>query len=133
MKIVELIRMEEGPEGTFGILKLDKKIFCATLEPRDMLNQQNISSIPGPQQYLCRKEMSRFGETFRVTGVPGRTGIFFHSGNFIGQTRGCPLLGQFHDKLRGERAVLNSGNTFVRFMKNLKNTDMFLLTVDYKL
>ena len=133
MRSIELIRMEEGPDGTFGILKIDKRIFCATLEPRDMLNKLDVSSIPGPQQYLCRKRLSRFGETFEVLDVPGRTGILFHAGNFIRQTKGCILLGQHHDKLRIERGVMNSGNTFARFMAEMKDVDEFLLTVDYKL
>jgi len=31
MKILELIRLEEGEEGTFGVLKIDKQVFCTTL------------------------------------------------------------------------------------------------------
>jgi len=133
MRIVEIIRLEEGPEGTFGILKINKKLFCMTLEPRDILNKQNVSSIPGPQQYLCKKRMSRFGETFEIMDVPDRTGILFHAGNFLGATAGCVLLGQYVAKLRGERGVFNSGNTMKAFMEIMKDIDEFLLTIDYKL
>jgi hypothetical protein len=131
--ITELIRLEEGPEGTFGILKLDKRIFCATLELRDELNRPNCSCIPGPQQYLCKRRLTRHGETFEVMDVPGRSGILFHSGNFLGDTQGCILLGQYIDQLRGERAVLNSGRTMEKFIKKTKNVDKFLLTVLYSL
>ena len=129
--IAELIRLEEGPEGTFGVLKLDKCMFCATLELRDELNKPNCSSIPGPQQYLCKRRMTRHGETFEVMDVPGRTGILFHSGNFLGNTDGCILLGQYTGKLRGERAVLNSGKTMERFIDNMQGVDEFLLTIVY--
>lgn len=133
MRIVELIRLEEGPEGTFGVLKIDKSIFCTTLEPKDMLNKQNESCIPAPQQYLCKKLMSRFGETFKIMDVPGRTSVLFHAGNFVGDTAGCVLLGQYIDKLRGERGIFNSGNTFKRFMEKMTGIDEFFLTIDYKL
>lgn len=133
MTNVELIRLEEGPEGTFGVLKIDKRLSCMTLEPKDALNKQNISCIPAPQQYMCKKLMSRFGETFKVVDVLGRTGILFHAGNFLGDTEGCILLGQYIDKLRGERGIFNSGNTFKRFMEKMTDVGEFLLTIDYKL
>ena len=129
----ELIRLEEGPHGTFGILKISKRIFCATLEPRDMLNKKNISNIPAPQQYICQLRDSRFGLTFEVMNVPNRTGILFHAGNYVGDTEGCILLGQYVGKLRGERAIHNSGSTFLRFMERMKYVEEFLLTIDYKL
>lgn len=133
MTTVELIRLEEGPEGTFGVLKVNKRIFCMTLEPKDMLNEQNISCIPAPQQYTCQKRMTKYGETFEAMNVPGRAGILFHSGNFLGDTLGCILLGQYTSKLRDERGVFNSGNTMKAFMEKMKDIDSFLLTINYKL
>lgn len=133
MTTIDLIRLEEGPAGTFGVLKIDKEIFCMTLEPKDMLNKKNISCIPAPQQYLCERRLSRFGETFEVMDVPDRTGILFHSGNFIDSTAGCILLGQYIDKLKGDRGVFNSGNTFKRFMEKFAGVDTLLLTIGYKL
>lgn len=133
MTTVELIRLEEGPEGTFGVLKIDKKVFCCTLEPRDMLNKKNISNIPAPQQYLCRKRMSRWGETFEVMEVPDRYGILFHPLNVVEDTEGCVGLGQYFGKLRGNRAILNSGNTFRRFMEKMEEVNEFLFTINYHL
>lgn len=129
--IVESIRMEEGPEGTFSVLKICKRVFCAILEPPDLLNEKFVSSIPAPQQYLCKRRMSRWGETFEVTGVPGRTDILFHPGNVVGDTEGCPILGQYVGKLRGERAVRNSGATFHEFMRIMRAVDEFLLSITY--
>jgi hypothetical protein len=128
--IVELIRLEENFEyGTFGVLKIQKRVFCATLEPPDIENMRNVSSVPA-QQYKCKRYMSpKFGETFQVTDVPLRAKILFHAGNTIDQTLGCILLGRNFGVLEGNRAVLNSGNTFKAFMKRMEGHLSFHLTI----
>ena len=129
--IVELIRLEEHfKHGTFGVLKINKQVFCVTLEPSDEENKKNISSIPA-QQYQCiRINSHRYGETFKICGVPGRTNVLFHPGNLIRDTQGCILLAQYFGKLYGNRAVLNSGNTFNIFMAHMKDQAGFHLTVN---
>lgn len=110
--IVEIVRLESGPEGTFGVLRIDKQVFCATLEPRTNGNQQSASCIPS-QPYICAPvESPKFGATFEIKNVPGRSHILFHAGNMVEHTEGCILVGQYIGKLRGKRAVLNSGATF---------------------
>lgn len=135
MKAVRLTRLEEGPEGTFGVLKLDDEVFCWTLEPRDMLNAANISSIPGPQQYVCERFYSqRFKlQTFIIANVPERTKVLFHPLNIVEETEGCIGLGETIGKLRGMKAILNSGKTFKRFMKQMVGIERFRLTIDYHL
>lgn len=129
MRIVELIRLEESDTGTIGVLKIDKRVFCMTLEPADRVNKPNISSIPA-QQYVCVRDVSpRFGETFQVLDVPDRSDVLFHSLNVVEETEGCIGLGQHVDKLRGQRAILNSGKTFKRFMRAMIGEDRFHLTI----
>ena len=130
MPIVELIRLEESETyGTFGVLKVSKEVFCVTLEPADRLNQPNISCIPA-QQYICRRHYSKtFGDTFQVMSVPGRDAILFHPGNRVSDTLGCILLARHYGKLRGDRAVLNSGNTFREFMGLMDGVHQFHLTL----
>lgn len=133
MRVFELIRLEESTEyGTFGILKIDKRVFCVTLEPNDEENIPFISSIPA-QQYECvRINSPKFGKTFEVTRVPNRTKILFHAGNVVGNTEGCILLGQYWDKFRygaEDRAIVNSGNTMSNFMHILEGEDEFHLTI----
>ena len=103
-----------------------------TLEPADLLNASNVSSIPA-QQYLCRRYSSdKYPNTFQVMDVPGRDKILFHAGNVIGHTEGCILLGQYYGKLKAEddrRAILNSGNTMKSFLRLMINHDEFKLTV----
>lgn len=116
MDVVELIRLEETEQGTLGVLKVNKEAFCCTLEPADRENAKNVSSIP-TQQYVCEiHDSPKFGITYLVKDVPGRVGILFHSGNSADDTEGCILLGQHFGKLKGRRAVLNSGETFKRFL-----------------
>lgn len=129
MKVVELIRLEETEQGTFGVLKIDKRVFCVTLEPSDEENASNISSIPA-QQYMCERVYSpKYGETFEIRNVPERTHVLFHAGNIAKHTKGCVLLGEYFGKLKGDRAVLNSGNTFKFFMEEMKDEGLFHLTV----
>lgn len=129
MKIVEIVRLEEGSEGTFGVLKIDKQVFCVTLERPDRLNVSDISSIP-EGQYICKKTTSpKYGECFEVMNVQNRTHVLFHAGNVVNHTRGCILLAQYFGKLKGNRAVLNSGNTMKEFMTIMCNETEFHLTI----
>lgn len=94
-----LWRIADTPFGVFGYLDLfdgaGQRLarFCTAEEEwRD--NRPHISCIP-TGSYRCRRGVfPRMGETFEVTGVPGRTAILFHAGNTEADTEGCILLGQ---------------------------------------
>ncbi len=43
---VELLRLEQGADGTFGVLRLNGCVHCVTLEPPDRNNERDLSSIP---------------------------------------------------------------------------------------
>jgi hypothetical protein len=129
MRVLELVRLEETRQGTVGVLKIDKEVFCYTLEPSDRLNERNRSSIPA-QQYLCHPHVSaKHGETWIIEDVPGRDNVLFHPGNTAEHTEGCILLGSTVGKLRGQRAVLNSGSTFNLFLMRLATDQTAHLTV----
>ena len=127
--VVELVRLETSRAGTFGVLRINKQVHCVTLEPGDLLNRLNYSSIPAGS-YWCYKDNSlRHGPTFEVADIPGRTDILFHAGNTMKDTGGCILLGEHFGKLRGDRAVLNSGKTFRGFLAFFKDVKKFYLTI----
>lgn len=129
--ILELIRAEENIKyGTFGYLKINKQVFCVTLEPPDRENKSNISSIP-TGQYICKRYTSkRYPDTFQIMDVTDRTKILFHAGNTDEDTAGCIILAQYWGKLNDEeRAVLNSGNTFRHFMKLMGDNQYLHLTI----
>jgi len=129
LPVIEIIRLEETQQGTIGVLKINKTAFCCTLEPWDWENKESESSIP-VQQYIGKRITSpKFGVTFEITNVPGRTHILFHKGNFVGDTTGCVIVGESFGKLGAQRAVKNSGRTFDRFMEFLKDHDTIHITI----
>jgi hypothetical protein len=127
--IVEIVRLEEDAGGTFGALRFQKSVLCFTLELADRLNAPRRSCIPA-QQYWCHRTMSaKFGETFEVMDVPGRTAILFHRGNVVTDTLGCILLGMSVGNLGEKRAVKSSGVAFDAFMEKLDGYPAFHLTI----
>ena len=128
--MVRILRMNEDYDfGTFGAMLIQDKPFCATIEPGDLLNAPFASSIPA-QQYWCHKYHSpKHGHTFQVVDVPGRDKILFHPANLVEDTEGCIGLAQYWGKLRGNRAVLNSGGTFRKFMAVMEPYEFFHLTI----
>lgn len=127
--VVELVRLEESAEGSFGVLRVSKRVTCVTLEPPDMENAVGRSSIPA-QQYRCVRHASpRFGETFAVRDVPGRSAILLHPGNTAQDTAGCILLGERFAPLDGRPAVRGSRAAFTAFMDALRGWDAFHLTI----
>jgi hypothetical protein len=131
---VRLIRLEENHKhGTFGTIIINSRVFSVCLEPADLENRRNVSSIPA-QQYLCRRYSSeKYPDTFQIMNVPDRSKVLIHSGNTIHHTEGCILLAQHVGKLNAggaiARGVLNSGKTFKAFMALMNGFDEFHLTV----
>lgn len=126
---MELVRIESGEAGTFGVLSLDGQVFCLTLEPPDRGNAVGESCVPAGR-YQCRRVNSpRFGNTFEVAGVPGRTRILFHRGNVAADTSGCVLLGSRFGVVGRSRAVLDSGHAFAAFLERCAGQDRFDLTI----
>jgi hypothetical protein len=103
--------------------------FCVTLEREWLDNRRNISCIP-EGTYICKRVISpKFGETFEVVDVPGRSHILFHKGNIKDDTHGCIIVGELFDPLNGENAVLSSGKAFQEFLSRLENNEAFTLTI----
>jgi len=120
MHILELVRLETSEEGTFGILKINKKIFCCCLEPPDRENRSSVSNIPAQQYKVAPYSSVKYPDVYQVLNVPDRSSILFHSGNTVDDTAGCILLGETLGKLQGHRAALNSGLTFDKFRNILR-------------
>ena len=133
--IAELKRVEGTDGSTVGILLFDKVLQCLTLENRDWQNQPFISCIP-PGNYLCIRTVSpKFGTTFEIVDVPGRSHILFHKGNTAEDTYGCVLVGKEVGWIDGKRAILSSRKAFDRMMFTLAvaKTEQFrlVITEDY--
>lgn len=130
MKTFILKRVSSDAQGTYGVYLDGTKPFAVTLERPWMNNQRSISCIPAGT-YICRRVQSpRFGNTFEITGVPGRTHILHHPGNEVKNTEGCVLVAEQFGKLGdGNVAVLQSRAGFNELMEKLKGVDEFKLEI----
>lgn len=128
--VVEILRRESSLFGTFGVLSINKRIFCLTLEPPWRMNQRNISCIPAGQYEAIRIDSPSHGDTFRVQDVPNRAYINFHPGYTVTDTEGCILLGESVIKLKAaQRQLANSGKTFEQFMLAMQDSTRLHLTI----
>lgn len=128
MKYLKIIRVS-GFYGTFGVLTINGIPFCVTLERKDMDNMTSISCINTGHYIIKPYNSPKYGWTWQVQDVPGRTYILFHAGNWVKNTKGCILLAQHYGKLSGNLAVLNSGNTFKKFKAELEGSAEHHLTI----
>ena len=73
-------------------------------------------------------------ETFEITGVPGHSGLLFHTGNTEMDSMGCECLGESLGELSLATgpmdAVLNSRSAFQSFMALQEGYFGFWLTVE---
>ncbi len=87
-----------------------------TLELPWLNNQQYVSCIPAGR-YKCRKRYSKkYGWHFHILGVPGRSYILIHFGNYFHDTEGCILVGMTIADIDGDgyRDVTHSKQTMMR-------------------
>ena len=122
-------RLETGSQGTFGAIIHDGKPFAVTLEREWLDNKPNVSCVPRGT-YTCKRTQSpKFGHTFEVTNVEGRTHILFHKGNLDDDSHGCILIGEEYGRLNKDHGILNSKHGFFEFMQKLDGKDEFELTI----
>lgn len=131
MKFITLKRITSFEDGTFGVL-LDENIpFALTCELQWNAGDYKNSCIPNGA-YKCKRIMSsKFGETFEITGVKGRTHILFHKGNIEDDTRGCILIGEQFEKSNNKTAILLSKKGFDEFMERVKGLKQFILVINW--
>lgn len=100
-----------------------------TLEPPWLGNQPNISCIP-EGDYTCSKhESPKFGSTYLVDDVFGRSDILFHWGNWLADTKGCILVGSGYSVDLGLSGVIGSRIAFASFLRLLKDVKRFQLVI----
>jgi hypothetical protein len=133
MKKVVIRRLDMSEEGTFGVLYINGRWICLTLELPWKDNKVSQSCIPAGTYCCSQYNSPRFGETFLVRNVPGRTDILFHVGNFLKDTFGCILLGEGISGSEHKRFIFNSRDAIKSFMRELRNEDSFCLTITEEL
>ena len=130
--IQTLIRDEQTSEGALGKLYIDGDYFCETLQPDETDSHFHIPA----GTYICKRfHGAKWNDTFEInregeSGVDGHHYLLFHSGNTEDDTEGCILLGSERGKLKGNRAVLNSGTTFKNWLARTEDVDQFTLIIE---
>lgn len=109
---LELDRRPSSAHCTIGDLFFNGAWECFTLEdvvreiegePVEKWKIPKETAIPSGRYRITLEESKRFGpETITINGVPGFDAIRMHSGNFEGDTEGCPLVG---GQVAGDRIV----------------------------
>ena len=115
MKNIKLLRVAYIDDGTFGVLFDEDTPFCLTLEREWNDNRRGESCIPAGH-YVCKRVKSpKFGDTFEVCDVYGRSHILFHKGNLEDDSHGCILVGEMYERFRDKNAILASGRAWREF------------------
>lgn len=133
-----LTRIENGDDYTIGLLSIDGRFFCNTLEDTDRGLTSNMSlqdiqnkkvysktAIPTGTYTIDMSTVSnRFkdkewakpyeGKLPRLVDVPGYEGVLIHVGNTVDDTSGCILVGK-----RSGNRLTNSTSTFKALMSIL--------------
>lgn len=103
MKSLVLTRFRENEYQTLGTLsvfdnKLGEIFRCKTLELPWRNNQRKISRIPSNHYEIIKHQSPKFGNSLWIKGVPNRSEILIHKGNYKKDTLGCILVGEdFYD------------------------------------
>ncbi len=135
---MELKRVSYSDHGTFGVLLYENIPFAVTLERPWRDNRRSESCIPtGEYSCLrCRRspdydyaDSPRFGDTFQVYNVPGRSKILFHKGNTELHSDGCVLVAESFAVMGDKPGVAMSAEGFNEFMKRAADGDSFTLEV----
>ena len=129
---VTITRFDQSEHGTFGQLVCNG-FTCFTGELPEMDNKPNVSCIP-KGHYICHWTYSpRFKrKMYEITSVTGRSGIRFHSANFMGsgklkkQLNGCVALGFKLGVMEGQKALLLSSPAIRQFEKLLNGREFTL-------
>ena len=125
-KLISMKRVATSDAGTFGVIMDEGKPFCVTCELPWKDNAANISSIPAGVYEAVRVDSPRFGNTFEVVNVRGRSHILFHRGNSIKDSKGCILLAEGFGP---DEHVERSRNAFSEFLDRTQDYSKFILQI----
>jgi hypothetical protein len=126
---MRLIRVAQNLVATYGVWVHDRTPFAVSLERPWKNNERGVSCIPAGV-YECRRVTSpKFGDTFEVTGVAGRSEILIHKGNIDDDTHGCILIGEAFNPVLSKPGITDSGHALAELMTLMRMTDRFALSV----
>lgn len=128
--LITLKRIASREDGTFGVLLADGRPFAVTLERPWRDNRKGESCIPSGEYACVRVNSPKFGHTWMVRDVPGRSEILFHAGNTFSDSHGCILVAEkFATWSDGSTSIADSKLGMADFMSLTKDLVSFDLTV----
>lgn len=132
-----VLRLTRSPfMPTYGVLLREDGVpFALTLERPWLDNQRSVSCIqpPADTYRAVRHKSPRFGETFLLQDVPGRSEILFHKGNIDDDTHGCILVGEQFNPVLGEDGITASKEGFAEFMATVRGlNEIEVAILNYK-
>lgn len=133
LELLRYVRPDQDDMGsdiypTLGVLYIDNKFFCYTLEPSWKNNKLN-SCIPDGTYKLVHYRSNKFGKCLIVNGVKNRDAILIHKGNTVRDTTGCILVGGYIGFISGICAVMTSAVVFMSLMSRLKSFNSVKLKI----
>ncbi|WP_299755295.1 DUF5675 family protein [uncultured Pontibacter sp.] len=117
--------------GQMEVVRNDQAVFsCKTLELAWRNNEPQISCIPTGTYQVVKRWSQKYGNHFHVLGVPGRSYILIHVGNYYTEIRGCILVGTTHTDINrdGYRDVTSSKATLNKLLELMPKS--FTLTIN---
>lgn len=124
--VLNLLRFSDDGETTVGLLYIDDRFYCYTLE--DTYHKVKVpgeTRIPaGNYRINFRKQVTPLTEKYRsrypewftfhleIENVPNFTGIYIHSGGTFNDTEGCILVSDSLSVGDTQTFLNNSRNTF---------------------
>jgi hypothetical protein len=115
-----------------GVLKgLSRTLYTLENEWRD--NQQGISCIPAGT-YMCvghgwaADSTVKKPKTWELVGIPGRSAILIHAGNYTKDTQGCILAGMGMQVTQLMSMVADS-NAAINLMRKEIGNASFTITI----
>ena len=131
LKVLTLQRLCEVKDcGTLGVLFDEDIPFCLTVERPWLNNQTGISCIPKGEYIIKPVESPKFGATWEVQNVVGRSHILIHRGNVDDDSHGCIIVGESFIPIGGQPVGLgSSGVAFSEFMERLRNLKQARLVI----
>ena len=106
---------------TTGNLYLQSDEICHTVELPWNHNKPNISCIPAGTYNIEPVDSPKFGRTYEVKDVIGRTHILFHAANVPSELKGCIAPVASFGILGDEFGGFASGKALNKLLKLLDN------------
>ena len=126
---LKLITFSMGNQ-TVGKLYYGGVEICRTIELPWRANAVNVSCIPAGVYDIEPIISPRFGETYTVKNVLGRSHILFHKANWAYELHGCIAPVSSFGVMSTELAGLQSGKAYNALMELLFNSPDYVHTLE---